>query len=55
MIKTAFIFGGTYALGSIAGGKIADVAGFGPASPARTGTKIGAGVIAFVVLSSLLK
>ncbi len=54
MIKTALIFGGAYALGSLGGDKIADAAGF-KTTAARTGTKIGAGVVAFYLLSSLLR
>jgi hypothetical protein len=54
MLKTALLFGGAWAAGDIGGGKIADAAGFTSAG-ARTGTKIGAGVVAFFVLSAFLR
>lgn len=54
MLKTALIFGGTYALGSLAGAKVADVAGF-KTDAAVTGTKIATGVAAFFILSALLR
>lgn len=54
MIKTALVFGGAYALGSIGGDKVADVAGF-KTDGARTGTKIATGVVAFYLLSVLLR
>ena len=54
MIKTAFIWGGSYALGSIGGGKIADVAGF-KTDGARKGVQIGTGVVAFFILASVLR
>lgn len=54
MLKTALIFGGTYALGSLAGGKVADAAGF-KTDAAVVGTKIATGVAVFFVLSSLLR
>jgi hypothetical protein len=54
MIKTAIVYGGSYALGSIAGGKIADAAKF-ETDAARTGCKIGAGIVAFFILASVLR
>lgn len=54
MIKTALLFGGTYALGSLVGGKVSEAAGF-KTDAARVGTKIGTGVVAFFVLSAILK
>jgi hypothetical protein len=54
MIKTALVFGGAYALGSLGGGKVADAVG-ATSDGARTGIKIGAGVVAFYVLSMVLR
>lgn len=54
MIKTAFVFGGAYALGSMGGDKIADLAKI-TTPGARTGVQIGTGVVAFYLLSMLLR
>lgn len=54
MIKTALVFGGAYAAGDIIGGKAADKAGL-TSGGARTGTKIATGVIAFFLLSMVLR
>lgn len=54
MFKSALIFGGAYALGSLGGEQVANVAGF-KSEGARVGTKIAVGVIAFGVLSSILR
>lgn len=54
MIKTAVLIGGSYAVGSIAGGKLADVAGF-KTEGARAGTKIATGIVVFFFASALLR
>jgi hypothetical protein len=54
MIKTALVFGGAYAAGSLGGEKIAAAAGF-TSDGAKTGTKIATGVVAFFVLSMFLR
>jgi len=54
MIKTALVFGGAYAAGSIGGEKIATMARF-TSEGAKTGTQIAVGVVAFYLLSHLLR
>jgi hypothetical protein len=54
VIKTALVFGGSYALGSLAGDKVAELAGF-KTDAARTGAKIALGVVTFYVLSSVIR
>lgn len=54
MIKTALVFGGAYALGSVGGGKVADMLKV-ETDGVRTGVKIGTGVLAYFVLASALR
>lgn len=54
MIKTALVFGGSYAAGDFVGGKIADAIK-AQSDGVRTGTKIATGIVAFFVLSSILR
>lgn len=54
MIRTALVFGGAYALGSFGGEKIATALKIDTAG-VRTGVKIGTGVIAFGLLSMVLR
>jgi len=54
MLKTALLFGGTYAIGSMGGAKIADAAKV-TNDGARTGIKIGTGVAAYFVLAMFLR
>lgn len=53
MIKTAFTFGGSYVVGEMAGGWIASKVGVTDKTMV-TATKIGIGVVAFMVLASIL-
>ena len=54
MIKTALVFGGAYAGGSLGGEKIATAANF-KSDGAKNGTKIATGIVAFFLLSAVLR
>jgi hypothetical protein len=53
MIKTAVVFGGAWAAGDWAGGKLA--AKVGAEDGVKTGVKIATGVVAFFLLSTVIR